>query len=197
MPKIVDHDQRRREIAESVLDIVAAEGVPAATLRRVAAESGFAMSTIQHYFETTQAMLRFALAMLERRKAERIAARVYAEWHNGPRAVIEGVFDEVLPLTPERLRVATIGVAYYVAWRQDRELRAVLVQDVPAAIAGFAAVVREGQRLGQIDPTRDADREAKLLFTFADALAANIVIGYQQADEAQHTAAYYLDRLFT
>src|SRR5690625_1004497 len=35
MPKVVDHDHRRTQIAEAVLSVVAGGGVPAATLRRV------------------------------------------------------------------------------------------------------------------------------------------------------------------
>ena len=197
MPKIVDHDERRRQIAEAVLDQVAAGGVPAATLRRVAAASGFPMSTIQHYFPTTRAMLRFALDLKESRKSARIMARVNTEWPRGPRAVLEGIMAEVLPLSPEQLRDTAIGTAYYVAWQHDEELKASLLQDIPAARAGFAAVIGEGQRLGQIDPAREADREAELLFTLTDALASGIVIGYQRPQEAERTAAYYLDRLFT
>lgn len=197
MPKVVDHDERRRQIAEAVLDLVATGGVQAATLRRIAAESGIPMSTIQHYFRTTHAMLRFALEMKETRKAERIAARVHAEWHRGPRAVLEGIMAEVLPLSPAQRRDTAIGTAFYEAWHRDADLKAMLLQDIPAAKEGFAVVVREGQRLGQIDTRRDPDREADLLFTLTDALASGIIIGYHNAEQAQQTAGYYLDRLFT
>lgn len=196
MPKVVDHDHRRTQIAEAVLSIVAGGGVSAATLRRVATGSGYPMSTIQHYFRSTQQMLQYALALIEARKAERINARVRSEWAHGPRAVLEGIFDEVLPLTPERVRETAVGAAYYVAWQHDEELKTLLLQDIPAARAGFVAVVREGQRHGQIDPGREAEREAELLFTLADALATGIIVGYQQPEEAQRTADYYLDRLF-
>lgn len=196
MPKVVDHDQRRRRIASAVLRIAASDGVPAATLRRVAAESGVPMSTIQYYFSSTQAMLEFALQMQETNKAQRIDARVRAEWENGPRAVLEGIFDEVLPLDPERLRETAVGTAYYVAWHHDEALKARLLQDIPAARAGLAAVVREGQLLGLIDERREADREAELLFALTDALGSGIVVGYHDAPSALAMCSYYLDRLF-
>lgn len=197
MPKFVDHSERRRQIAEAVLRIVAGSGVAGATLRRVAGEAGYPMSTVQHYFHTTQEMLQFALHLMETRKSERIGARVRAEWDRGPRAVLEGIFDEVLPVGTERIEETTIGAAYYVAWQWDEELKALLLKDIPAARAGLAAVVAEGQRRGLIDTGRDAEREAELLFILVDGLASGIVIGYQSAEEAQRTAGYYLDRLFT
>jgi TetR/AcrR family transcriptional regulator, transcriptional repressor of bet genes len=61
MPKQVDHEERRRTIAEAVVRLVAAKGVEAASLRAVAAEAGVSMGAVQHYFTTTDEMLLFAL----------------------------------------------------------------------------------------------------------------------------------------
>jgi TetR/AcrR family transcriptional regulator, transcriptional repressor of bet genes len=61
MPRQVDHEERRRTIAEAVVRLVAAKGVEAASLRAVAAEAGVSMGAVQHYFTTTDEMLLFAL----------------------------------------------------------------------------------------------------------------------------------------
>lgn len=196
MPKIVDHDERRRQISAAVLRVVAADGVAAATLRRVAADSGFPMSTIQHYFAGAQEMLQFALARQEEAKAERIALRVRAEWENGPRAVLEGIMAEVLPITKAQRQEAAVGVAYYVAWHRDEELKASLVKDIPAARAGLAVVVAEAQRRGEVGADADAEREAELLLALFDSLASGVVVGYHTPQGALETAQYYLDRLF-
>ncbi|NLZ97477.1 MAG: TetR family transcriptional regulator, partial [Micrococcus sp.] len=50
MPKIVDHEQRRRELAQAIWSIIALRGLSAVTLRSVAAEAGVSMGTVQHYF---------------------------------------------------------------------------------------------------------------------------------------------------
>lgn len=46
----LDHDERRRKIAEVVVDVIAREGLEAATVRRIAAAVGYSTTVITHYF---------------------------------------------------------------------------------------------------------------------------------------------------
>lgn len=50
MPKIIDHDERRREIIEVAKRIILKGGFEAATMRSIAAEAGFANGALKHYF---------------------------------------------------------------------------------------------------------------------------------------------------
>ncbi|WP_353116114.1 TetR/AcrR family transcriptional regulator [Microbacterium sp.] len=50
MPKIVDHDQRRREIVEVAKRLILRGGFEAATMRSISAEAGFANGALKHYF---------------------------------------------------------------------------------------------------------------------------------------------------
>ncbi|MDQ1250665.1 MAG: hypothetical protein QG597_5044, partial [Actinomycetota bacterium] len=50
MPKIVDHEARRREIVEAMWRIVQREGFAAVSVRSVAAEAGLSKASISHYF---------------------------------------------------------------------------------------------------------------------------------------------------
>ncbi len=50
MPKIIDHDERRREIVEVAKRIILKGGFEAATMRSIAAEAGFANGALKHYF---------------------------------------------------------------------------------------------------------------------------------------------------
>jgi TetR/AcrR family transcriptional repressor of bet genes len=78
MPKQVNREERRQEIAAAVLRLVATRGVEAASLRAVAAEAGVSMGRVQHYFTTKDEMLRFALAHGNTLLADR-GARLLAE----------------------------------------------------------------------------------------------------------------------
>lgn len=53
----MDHDERRRKIAEVVVHLIAREGLEAATVRRVAAEVGFSTTIVTHYFADKHEML--------------------------------------------------------------------------------------------------------------------------------------------
>ena len=84
MPKQVDREERRREIAAAVLRLVATRGVEAASLRAVAAEAGVSMGAVQHYFTTRDEMLRFALGHGNALLAER-GTRLLTEHQPPPR----------------------------------------------------------------------------------------------------------------
>lgn len=60
MPKIVDHRQRRAEIADAVLAIVAEDGVSGVTLRAVAHRSGWSTGVLNHYVGSRDDLLRLA-----------------------------------------------------------------------------------------------------------------------------------------
>ncbi|MDB5724201.1 MAG: hypothetical protein JWQ16_955, partial [Novosphingobium sp.] len=50
----IDHDQRRARIAAITIDLVAAEGIEAATIRRIAAKAGFSTTAVTAYFTDKQ-----------------------------------------------------------------------------------------------------------------------------------------------
>jgi AcrR family transcriptional regulator len=60
----VDHDERRRRIAEVCVDVVGREGLEAATIRRIAAEVGYSTTIVTHYFADKQELLLWAYRAL-------------------------------------------------------------------------------------------------------------------------------------
>jgi TetR/AcrR family transcriptional regulator, transcriptional repressor of bet genes len=72
MPKIVDADQRRLELAEAAARVIARSGVDNASMREIAAEAGWTTGTLVHYFANKHELLDFTLrASIERRSAQR------------------------------------------------------------------------------------------------------------------------------
>lgn len=57
MPKIVDHDQRRREIIAVARRLIVEGGFRAATMRSLAADAGYANGALTHYFESKDAII--------------------------------------------------------------------------------------------------------------------------------------------
>jgi AcrR family transcriptional regulator len=72
MPKVVDIDQRRLELAGAAARVIARSGVDGASMRDIAAEAGWTTGTLVHYFADKHALLDFTLrASIERRRALR------------------------------------------------------------------------------------------------------------------------------
>jgi AcrR family transcriptional regulator len=110
MPKLVDHDERRRDIAHAVLRIVARGGVRAADIRSVASEAGWSAGVITHYFSDKQALLAGAL----REAAEDVAGRMKAIFaRRSGVARLKAMLEAGMPLDEER--AATCRIFYHFA----------------------------------------------------------------------------------
>jgi AcrR family transcriptional regulator len=54
---LADHDERRRRIAEVTVDVIARDGLEAATIRRIATELGGPTKIVTHYFYNKHELL--------------------------------------------------------------------------------------------------------------------------------------------
>jgi TetR/AcrR family transcriptional regulator, transcriptional repressor of bet genes len=76
----IDHEQRRREIAAMTIDLIAREGIGAATIRHIAAEGGFSTTAITHYFADKEELLVWAFEIL----SDEGKARFEAQFADAP-----------------------------------------------------------------------------------------------------------------
>ena len=104
MPKIVDHDERRRELAAAVWRVICARGPEAVTIRDVAAEAGWSSGALRHYLPTREELLLFAFEQAALRAATRIREA-------GDAPLVE-LLEQALPLDEERRQEALIWFAY-------------------------------------------------------------------------------------
>lgn len=74
MPAPVDHDVRRREVAEAVWRVLAHTGFAGLSLRAVAREMGATTGLLTHYFPDKRELVRHALEVVHERTAPRMAA---------------------------------------------------------------------------------------------------------------------------
>ena len=66
VPKVVDHANRREELARAALRVIGRDGLEAATTRAVAQEAGWSTGVLKHYFTNKDQLLHQALRELER-----------------------------------------------------------------------------------------------------------------------------------
>jgi AcrR family transcriptional regulator len=169
VPKVVDHEERRAELAAAVWRLVSSEGLDALTVRRVAAEAGWSTGALVHYFPDKEALVLFAF----RTVADRVGRRVdrAAEQSSDALAVARSLLLEGLPIDSGRraeVRVwfAFLGLAL---------TRPSLAKAQRVAYRGWrsrlAQLLRSAQRNGRIYPDVDAEREAAELVALVDGLA--------------------------
>lgn len=110
MPRIVDHDERRRQIAEALLTVAARDGHERVSSRAVAAELGVATGALWHYFDGFDDVVRAAAAEVTRRTDERIAAAT-----DGLRGLprLHALMREVLPVDELTRSEARVVVGFW------------------------------------------------------------------------------------
>ncbi len=120
MPKIVDHDQRRRDIVDAYLRVLASSGFSGTTGRTVAAELGVVPGTLWHYFESFEQIGEAAARRGIERTLERIAGRVGGL--RGLEALL-AIGDEILPTSPVTREEARVVVAFWGQMHSGTEAR--------------------------------------------------------------------------
>ncbi|MBR8743905.1 TetR/AcrR family transcriptional regulator [Nocardiopsis sp. MG754419] len=103
MPKIVDHEERRRALAEALWRVIAESGPQAVSIRGVAAEAGLSTGALRHYFQTRQELLAYALDLSEDRVVQRMNEHGRTFDPEGPMVDrVLGFAEQMLPLDPTR-----------------------------------------------------------------------------------------------
>jgi TetR/AcrR family transcriptional regulator, transcriptional repressor of bet genes len=110
MPKVVDHEQRRDELAAAVWRIAAHEGLEAVTVRRVADEAGWSTGALVHYFSDKEELLLFAF----RTGADRMGRRMAATEARtaDPLELARAMLAEGLPVDRERQEEVRVWFAF-------------------------------------------------------------------------------------
>jgi AcrR family transcriptional regulator len=64
VPRIVDHDRRREEIARLAVRVIQRDGAESATVRGIASAGGFSIGVLSHYFRDKDELVGFAFQWL-------------------------------------------------------------------------------------------------------------------------------------
>jgi len=201
MPRRVDHEERRRQIADALLRTAAARGLHATGMREVAAEAGVSLRLVQYYFGTKEELLLAAMQQLAARFGARATARFRQAGGSGspasPRDVIAAILAESLPADEERRTFHLVYTAYLALSLTDPALAiAPLVKNSGAVTGVLAAQLRAAKAAGDTPANLDPDLEALSLMAMSAGLATSVLAGQSTAGQAQAVVDYHLDRLF-
>jgi TetR/AcrR family transcriptional repressor of bet genes len=190
MPKQVDHEERRREIATAVLRLVSTRGVEAASLRTVAAEAGVSMGAVQHYFTTKDEMLHFALAYGNTLLAER-ATRLMADQQPAtPRETFRLFCTLLVPLDEESRAGARLWAGLISRACVDEPTRKLAA----LAYAGLTDFVV--RHLSDALPGEDAGQAARRLVSVIEGLRWPVLFGVYSPQQAMDILDAQLDLIF-
>ena len=207
MPKIVDRGQRRDEVAAALWRLAHREGWNAVSLRRVAAEAGLSLGSLQHYFAGMDDLLDYSvggvLDILDERLVDQLTT--LADPRNAEstvrellRSMIPGATDSpgpaATPISDDDRRIqlmAWLTVVNRAA--QNPEMSARLSAGSARLADAIAAVLQAGT------PRRspgDAQRDARGLLSLVEGLLLQLARRDIGPDEASAVITHFVALTF-
>lgn len=168
MPKLIDHNSRRHEIALAVWRIVVRDGVSAVSIRDVAAEAGLAVGSVRHVFATKAELLEYSMALVHERVRERVAEHFAIK---DPRTFAEAVLAEVMPLDDRRRMEMAVNMAVVAESPSHPALRRVALDAQRAIRDACEAVLSFLKQEKLVRADADLSYETERLHALVDGLA--------------------------
>ncbi|MFK8849552.1 TetR/AcrR family transcriptional regulator [Streptomyces sp. Ac-502] len=190
MPKQVDHESRRRQIAEAVCRLADEHGLEGVTLRDVAACADVSMGAVQRCFRTKEEMLVFALGHIGGRISARVAARLAESPAQSARTALGHATTEISLLRPEHRAEARVWLAFVAQAAVSPALAEILRGNYTGLHSLFTRLIAEATA------TPDAEREARTLLALTDGLTTHVLVGHLAPEAALDALDSHLVRLW-
>lgn len=197
MPKQVDHDQRRREIAAAVGRLAQTRGLQSVSFREVATESQMSVALVQHYFGTKQNLLVDSLNIQSEAVGQRIAARLDSVGVDGePLERLRAIATAFLPTDVESRAAMLLYHGFAAAALTDESLRGADAFRNEAVLRGaISALFVEASRAGELVDGVDPDTEARAIVAMVLGLSLTVLLDGSDAAAAIAVLDAHLNRL--
>ena len=161
MPRLADHEQRRQEAIEALWRVIATQGIDKASVRHVAAETGWSRGIIDYYFDGMQALmvagLRSACALdLEMEPGDE---------GDGPTALRAGLLAR-MPIDEERRLRGKVWLSYLGRAMTDPDIAREYADCQHARARMWGSLLEKMVAAGDIADDRDLQREATNIMAF-------------------------------
>src|SRR6516162_5869244 len=165
VPKEVDHQARRRELADAACRVIGRHGLAGATLAQVAGESGWSIGAIRYYFPSKDELLAAALWRVGERIDDRIRRRAAGGMSL---AGLRAAALELLPLDASRGEESRVLLAFLAQAAVVPELAAAADDAAQRLHEPFSAriahAIQAGELPAHLDPGHEAIRLQLLIF---------------------------------
>ena len=165
MPKIVDREARREELAQAVWRVIAKNGMSAVTVRSVADEANWSRGVLAHYFPDKESLLSFAGQLAAEQFDQDLV-----EATKGLRGVdaIRAMLEVALPLDRDKRVGNAIWINFLTRALENRVLRRDELRKYARGRHILAGIISE---MGELPEDMDVEMEADMLTAFVDGLS--------------------------
>lgn len=194
MPKIVDHEKRKVEIAEATWKVIVSEGLEEATVRKIAKAANISVGSLRHYFSTQSELLAFSMQLVSNRVKSRVENKNY---DGPPLKAMQDLLCEFLPMDEDRRIEMEVWMVFYTRTLVDPELKDLSEQVYDEIHRACAIVIERLINLGLVSPKLDNNMETERLYALIDGMALHSLLHPERFTVPKMEAAltYHLEKL--
>lgn len=174
MPKVVDHEGRRAELAGALWRVALRDGFDAVTVRSVAEESAWSAGALRHYFPDKTGMVLFAIDVVVESVRQRIGDANATAGPPSPQ-LVQAHLEQLLPLDDERRLESEVWFALVALAHRDAaaaQRRVEVDELVRGAVESAVTALAESGALGS---EREPGAETARLHALLDGMVVQLL----------------------
>ncbi|MGV4320269.1 TetR/AcrR family transcriptional regulator [Bacillus mojavensis] len=166
MPKQIDHEKRRKHIAEATWRVILERGMEGASVRNIAKAAGLSLGALRHYFSTQDELLVFAMKLVK----EKVTARIneIAAHDLPPKEKVLHILLEIVPTNAETIREMEVWFAFTVYARHKDNMFDAGHDEIYKAIRNLIDYL---DQIHLLQKHADKEIEGERLYALIDGLA--------------------------
>ena len=188
------HAEQRVAIADAFLEVVAEHGLPAASMRGVAARASVSLGRVQHYFTSKDRLLEAGFDRANQRSRARITELLGGDPDAAPaHDTLVVVLTQLIPHDPFSWTHLRVRQSFIARGLVDEPIATRLRSEYAQLHRRLGDAVRRGQDSGAIRPDTDPVALAQRLVAHAEGLANHVLLGATTPDQARAAVLASLD----
>ncbi|KRG14900.1 TetR family transcriptional regulator [Virgibacillus soli] len=192
MPKIVDHEKRRKQIAKATWKVILEQGMEGATVRNIAQEAGLSLGALRYYFSTQDELFVYAMKLVKANATERINKIIASELP--PFDKVMAILLEVVPIDPETMAEMEVWFAYVFYTRHKEDVFAAKKDEI---FKGMRSLLLYLQQQQVLLAELDIEMETERLYALIDGLALHALLEPQRMDKERivKVIQYHMEKI--
>ncbi len=196
MPKVVDHEQRRRDFINAACETIREKGLAKTTVRAVARRAGFTTGALVHYFGDKDELIRQALSKFG---SEVRANMESAQAVNSGRAALERLILEALPTDRKSAGRWRVWLAMWYRSESSLAMRREEKARYREWLGRIQTALGQSVSMDELPDTLDLEQEARTIVALVDGIGVQYLMSNGRTSRSSMTrlASTYLDRLYS
>jgi len=192
MPKIVDHEKRRKQIAEATWRVILERGMEGATVRNIAKEAQISLGSLRHYFSSQDELLVYAMKLVKEQATERINKITSLDLP--PKEMVLKILLEIVPINQENMVEMEVWFSFIAYARHQEDVFDIQNDGI---FIGMKKLIDYLEHSNLLRKDLDKELETERLYALIDGIALHAMLEPKRVDRNRiiDTIVYHLNNI--